>query len=203
MVKTHLNFLPYKIVCFENLSTLILLILKIDLILSLWLLALQAYFSINGNGKVVFWASYPNIIAFSKPNNGKYENQLLIWKVLSFLCTLSRLHLLCPNCLSVSPAQHHPNLNITLSHLEAFSHLSSLLKTQSLSFQFRNPNSKLQDDVKMRLSARLGPMGVQENSGKTKWSLGGESGYPKTKTLTSKCVLDSQICVQDSSTNKK
>ena len=28
--------------------------------------------------KVVFWASHPNIIAFSKPNNGKYENQLLI-----------------------------------------------------------------------------------------------------------------------------
>ena len=166
MVKPHLNFLPYKIVCFENLSTLILLILKIDLILSLWLLALQASFSINE--KVVFWASYPNIIAFSKPNNGKYENQLLIWKVLSFLCTLSRLHLLCPNCLSVSLAQHHPNLNVTLSHLQAFSHLSSLPKTQNLSFQFRNPNPKLQDSVKMRLSARLRAMGVQENPAKTK-----------------------------------
>ena len=96
-----------------------------------------------------------------------------------------------------SQPQYHP------FSFGSFSHLSSLLKTQNLSFQFRNPNSKLQDDVKMRLSARLGPMGVQENSGKTKWSLGGESGYPKTKTLTSKCVLDSQICVQDSSTNKK
>ena len=128
--------------------------------------------------KVVLWASHPNIIAFSKPNNGKYENQLLIWKVLSFLCTLSRLHLLCPNCPSVSPAQHHPNLHITFSHLEAFSHLSSLLKTQNLSFQFRNPNPKLQDSVKMRLSAHLGAMGVQENSRKTKWSSG---GVPKNR----------------------
>ena len=29
-------------------------------------------------GKVVLWASHPNIIAFSKLNNGKYDNQLLI-----------------------------------------------------------------------------------------------------------------------------
>ena len=151
----------------------------------------------NNFGKVVLWAYYPNIIAFSKPNNGKYENQLLIWKVLSFLCTLSRLHLLCPNCPSVSPAQHHLNLHITLSHL------SSLPKTQNLSFQFRNPNPKLQDDVKMRLSAHLRAMGVQENPRKTKWSLGGESGYLKTETLTFKCILDSQIHVQDSSTSKK
>ena len=180
MVKTHLNFLPYKIVCFENLSTLILLILKIDLILSLWLLALQAYFSINGNGKVVFWASYPNIIAFSKPNNGKYENQLLIWKVLSFLCTLSRLHLLCPNCLSVSPAQHHPNLNITLSHLEAFSHLSSLLKTQSLSFQFRNPNPKLQDSVNASFDLSRSH-GSPRESGKNEMELRWREWVPKDR----------------------
>ena len=25
-------------------------------------------------GKVVIWASHPKIIAFSKPNNGKYDN---------------------------------------------------------------------------------------------------------------------------------
>ena len=106
--------------------------------------------------KVVIWVSHPNIIAFSKPNNEKYDNQLLIWKVLSFLCTLSRLHLLCPNCPSVSAAQH-PNLHITLSHIEAFSHLSSLPKTQNLSFQFKNPNPKLQDDVKIRLLACLEP----------------------------------------------
>ena len=55
----------------------------------------------------------------------------------------------------------------------------------------------------MRLSAHLGAMGVQENSKKTKWSSGGESGYPKTETPTSKCVLDSQIRVQDISINKK
>ena len=29
-------------------------------------------------GTVGLWASHPNIIAFSKPNNGKYDNQLLI-----------------------------------------------------------------------------------------------------------------------------
>ena len=68
-------------------------------------------------------------------------------------------------------------------------------ETQNLSFQFRNSNPKLQDDVKMCLSACLGAMGVQKNSGKMKWSLDGKSGYPKTKTLTFKCVLDSQICV--------
>ena len=123
-------------------------------------------------------------------------------KVLLFLCILSRFHLLCPNYPSVSPAQH-PNLHITLSHLEAFSHLSSLLKTQNLSFYFRNPNPKLQDDVKIRLLAHLGAIGVQENSEKTKWSSGGESGYPNTEILTSKCVLDWQICVQDSSISKK
>ena len=32
----------------------------------------------NKKTKVVLWASHPNIIAFSKPNNGKYENHLLI-----------------------------------------------------------------------------------------------------------------------------
>ena len=117
-------------------------------------------------GKVGLWASHPNIITFSKPNNGKYDNQLVIWKVLSFLCTLSWLHLLCPNCPSISWAQH-PNLHITLSHLEAFFHFSSLPKTQNLLFQFKNSNLKLQDNVKMRLLARLGAMGVQEN--KKKW----------------------------------
>ena len=65
--------------------------------------------------------------------------------------------------------------SISPSHLEVFSHLSSLLKTQNLSFQFRNSNPKLQDGVKMHLLTRLGAMGVQENPGKTKWSLGGES----------------------------
>ena len=28
--------------------------------------------------EIVLWASHPNIIAFSKPNNGKYDNRLLI-----------------------------------------------------------------------------------------------------------------------------
>ena len=46
-------------------------------------------------------------------------------------------------------------------------------------------------------------MRVQENLEKTKWSSSGESGYPKTETLTSKCVLDLQIYVQDSFINKK
>ena len=111
-------------------------------------------------GKVVIWASHPNIIAFSKLNNGKYDNQLLIWKVLSFLCTLSWLHLLYQNYPSVSPTQHHSNLHIPFSHLKALFHLFSLLKTQNLSFQFTNSNPKLQDSVKMCLSACLGVMGV-------------------------------------------
>ena len=158
--------------------------------------------------KVVIWVSHPNIITFSKPNNEKYDNQLLIWKVLSFLCTLSRLHLLCPNCPSISPAQHshqHPNLYITLSHIKAFSHLSSLPKTQNLSFQFKNPNPKLQDDVKICLSACLEPWESKRirKKKKTKYNSGRESGYPKTETLTSKCVLDLQIYVQDSFINKK
>ena len=55
----------------------------------------------------------------------------------------------------------------------------------------------------MRLLTHLGAIGVQENPRKTKWSSGGESGYPKTEALTSKCVLDLQIRVQDSSISKK
>ena len=92
-------------------------------------------------------------------------------------------------------------------HLSFRSFLSSLftLKTQNLSFQFRNPNPnpKIQDGVKMSISARLGAMRVQENPGKTKWSSGGESVYLKTETLTSKSILDSQIRVQNSSINNK
>ena len=95
-------------------------------------------------GKVVLWVFHPNV-AFSKPNNGKYENQLLIWKVLSFLCTLNRLHLLCPNYPSNSPSQHpqhYLKLRITLSHLKALafeSFLSSLFtpeNSKSLIFHF-------------------------------------------------------------------
>ena len=109
-----------------------------------------------------------------------------------------------PLCFSnlASSASFQP-LCHPLSFGSFLSSFFTLENSKFLSFQFKNPNPKLQDDVKMRLSARLGPMGVQENSGKTKWSLGGESGYPKTKTLTSKCILDSQICVQDSSISKK
>ena len=59
----------------------------------------------------------------------------------------------------------------------------------------------------MHLSTCLGVMRVQENlkkkKKKTKWSSSGESGYPKTETLTYKCVLDLQICVQDSSFSNK
>ena len=151
-------------------------------------------------GNIMLWASHLNIIAFSKPNNGKYDNQLLIWKVLSFLCTLSRLHLLCPNCPSISPAQypqHHLNLHVTLSHLEAFSHLSSLPTTQN----FSHLSSKTQIQNSKAVSKRA--LKVQENSRKTKWRSSGQSRYPKIETLTSKWVLNSQICVQDSSIGKK
>ena len=72
-----------------------------------------------------------------------------------------------------------------------------------LSFHFKNLNPKLQGGVKTRLSAHLGAMRVQENPGKMKWSSGGESRYPKIETLTTKCIIDSQIRVQDSSISKK
>ena len=84
-------------------------------------------------------------------------------------------------------------------HLSFFTPKSS----KFLSSHFKNPNPKLQGGVKTRLSAHLGAMGVQENLGKMKWSSGGESRYPKIETLTIKCVLNSQIRVQDSSINKK
>ena len=87
--------------------------------------------------------------------------------------------------------------------LSLISLYSRKLKVSHFSFQFRNLNPKPQDGVKIRLLARLGVMGVQENPGKTKWSSGGESWYPKIKTLTSKCVLDSQILLQDSFISKK
>ena len=67
----------------------------------------------------------------------------------------------------------------------------------------QKPKSKTPRRCQNALSTRLGVMRVQENLEKTKWSSSGESGYPKTETLTSKCVLDSQIRVQDSSTSKK
>ena len=79
----------------------------------------------------------------------------------------------------------------------------TLENSKFLSFQFKNPNPKLQGGVKTRLSTHLEAMGVQGNPGKTKWSSGGKSRYPKIETLTSKCILDSQICVQDSSISKK
>ena len=96
----------------------------------------------------------------------KYENQLLIRKVLSFLCTLSRLHLLCPNCPFVSLTQHPQQ------------HLNN---PKFLSFQFRNPTPKLEGSAKTRLSAHLGAMGVKKNLGKLKWILGGESRYQKNQ----------------------
>ena len=84
-------------------------------------------------------------------------------------------------------------------HLSFFTPKSS----KFLSSHFKNPNPKLQGGVKTRLSTHLGAMRVQENPRKMKWSSGGESGYPKIETLTTKCILDSQIRVQDSSISKK
>ena len=156
--------------------------------------------------KVVLWASHPNIIAFSKLNNGKYDNQLLIWKVLSFLFTLCQFHLLCPNCPSVfsssassvasQPPYHPLSFGSFLSSFFTHENPKSLISVQK-------PKSKT-----LRRCQNV-PFGLSRShrspreSEKNKWSLGGESGYPKTETLTSKCVLDSQIRVQDSFINKK
>ena len=141
------------------------------------------------HGKVGLWASHPIIISFSKPMNDKYDNQLLIWKVLSFLPTPSL-----PNSI---PTSISPSLVWKLSLI--FIH-SRKLKYLIL---VQKPKFKTPRRCQNILSARLEDMGVQENSEKTKWSSGGESGYPKTETLTFKCVIDSQICVQDNSINKK
>ena len=50
-------------------------------------------------GKLVFWWGHLGNIWFSEPNFIKFENQLLMWKVIYFSCTLRRLHILCRNCL--------------------------------------------------------------------------------------------------------
>ena len=104
-------------------------------------------------------------------------------------------------CFSSSASSQPP------CHLLSFgSFLSSFFTPKNskfLSFQFKDPNPKIQSGVKMHLSTHLGAMGVQENSRKMKWSLDGDSKYLKIKTLTSKCILDSHNRVQDSSINKK
>ena len=109
-----------------------------------------------------------------------------------------------PLCFSnlASSASFQP-LCHPLSFGSFLSSFFTLENSKFLSFQFKNSNPKLQGGVKTCLSTHLGAMGVQENLGKTKWSLGGESRYPKIETLTSKCVLDSQISVQDSFISKK
>ena len=152
----------------------------------------------------MLWDSHPNIIAFSKPNNEKYDNQLLIWKVLSFLCTLSRLHLLCPNCPSVSLAQHHPNLHITLSHLEAFSHFFFTLENPKSLISVQKPKSKTPRRCQNTSSGSSKNHGSSRESGKKQNEARVERvGTQKIETLTSKCVLDLQIHVQDSSISKK
>ena len=113
----------------------------------------------------MFWSCYLGIIWFSEPDNGEYGNQLLILKGLSFLYTLSQLHLLYPNCPSVFLAQHpqrHPNLHVTtqsecflISFGDFLSSLFIVNNPKFLLFQFRNPNSKLQGGVKMHLLACL------------------------------------------------
>ena len=48
--------------------------------------------------KLVFWWGHLGNIWFSEPNFMKSKNQLLMWKVTYFSCTLSRLHILCRDC---------------------------------------------------------------------------------------------------------
>ena len=53
---------------------------------------------VQKKGKLVFWWGHLGIIWFSEPNFMKFENQLLMCKVIYFSCTLRRLHILCQNC---------------------------------------------------------------------------------------------------------
>ena len=49
-------------------------------------------------GKVVIWWCHLGNIYFLEPNFMKSENQLLMWKIIYFSCTLSWLHILCRYC---------------------------------------------------------------------------------------------------------
>ena len=64
------------------------------------------------NGKPMFWWSHLANIYFSEPNFMKSENQLFMWKIISFLCTLSRLHFLYRDCLFFSSCTHHLCLSL-------------------------------------------------------------------------------------------
>ena len=46
----------------------------------------------------MFWRGHLKNILFLKSNFIKYDNQILIWKVILLLCTLSWLHFLCQDC---------------------------------------------------------------------------------------------------------
>ena len=59
----------------------------------------------NKNGKVLFsWANMV-IILFLEPRFVKYEKHLLMWKLISVSCTLSRLYFFYRNCPSRYPGQ--------------------------------------------------------------------------------------------------
>ena len=50
----------------------------------------------KNDGKLVL--AIPKKIWFAKPKFIKYENQILIWKVIWLSCTLSQFHFLCQDC---------------------------------------------------------------------------------------------------------
>ena len=49
-------------------------------------------------GRLVFWRGHLRNIWVLEPNFMKSENRLLMWKVIYFPCTPSRLHILCRDC---------------------------------------------------------------------------------------------------------
>ena len=55
----------------------------------------------------MFWWGYLWNIWFSEPIFMKYENQLLMWKVICFSCTLSWLHILCRDWPFGYPGRQH------------------------------------------------------------------------------------------------
>ena len=72
----------------------------------------------NKKGKLVFWWGHLGNIWFSESNFMKSKNHLLIWKVIYFSCTLSRLAFLCRDCPFGYPGQQHPKAMLARAKTE-------------------------------------------------------------------------------------
>ena len=79
---------------------------------------IQTMLFIYFSRKLVFWWGHLGNIWFSEPNFMKFENQLLMWKVIYFSCTLSRVHILCRDCPFWYPGQQHPKAMLARAKTE-------------------------------------------------------------------------------------